>query len=208
LQRAYLLSLRLLLILALPIAVVFTLAARELIILLGTQQYLPQSQIALMILIWFLPLSYVNSVTHYVLIALDEQRFLTRAFLLGVSFNVIANLIFIPIYSYKAAAVITIVSEVVLLTPFYLRLRQHLGTVPWLRLTWRPVVAASVMAAVMWMLRSLTVFVGVPVGGVVYLAALLALRTFTQEDLLLLQRLVPERWRDGWLSKIRLRPAR
>jgi O-antigen/teichoic acid export membrane protein len=208
LLRAYLLSLRLLLILALPIAVVFTLAARELIILLGTQQYLPHAQIALMILIWFLPLSYVNSVTHYVLIALDEQRFLTKAFLLGVSFNVIANLIFIPIFSYKAAAVITILSEVVLLTPFYLRLRQHLGTVPWLTLTWRPVVAAVVMAAVMWALRSLTVFVSVPVGGVVYLVALLVLRTFTQEDMVLLLRLVPERWRDGWLSKVPLRPAR
>ncbi len=207
LRRAYLLSLRLLLILALPIAVVFTFAARELIILLGTEQYLPHSQIALMILIWFLPLSYVNSVTHYVLIALDEQRFLTRAFLLGVSFNVIANLIFIPIYSYKAAAVITILSEVVLLTPFYIRLRKHLGAVSWARLVWRPLAAAAAMAAVAWLLRGQTVFVSLPAAGVVYLVALLGLRAFTDEDRALLRRLTPERWWGGWLGKLPFRPT-
>jgi O-antigen/teichoic acid export membrane protein len=132
---------------------------------------------------------------------------LTKAFLLGVSFNVVANLIFIPLYSYKAAAVITILSEVVLLTPFYVRLRRHLGSVPWVALVWRPLVAALAMAAAVWLLRAQTVFISLPVGGVVYLAGLLVLRAFTEEDRALLQRLIPDRWPDGWLQKIPFRPS-
>ncbi|NIV30321.1 MAG: flippase, partial [Anaerolineae bacterium] len=69
------------------------------------------SMIALQIIIWFLPFSFVNSVTQYVLIAIDQQRFLTRAFLIGVVFNVTANLIVIPTFSYKGAAIVTILSE-------------------------------------------------------------------------------------------------
>jgi len=37
-------------------------------------------------MIWFLPFSFVNSVTQYVLIAIDQQRFLNQGFLIGVTF--------------------------------------------------------------------------------------------------------------------------
>jgi hypothetical protein len=83
--------------------------------------------IACSLLIGFLPLSFVNSVTQYVLIAIDQQRFLTKAFLIGVSFNVVANLLVIPTYSYRGAAVVTILSEFALLIPFYYAVRKHLG---------------------------------------------------------------------------------
>ena len=109
--------------------------------------------IALQILIWFLPFSFVNSVTQYVLIAIDQQRFLTKAFLIGVTFNIVANLLVIPVYSYKGAAVVTILSELALLIPFYYAVRKHLGPLPWLSLFWQPTVASAVMAAVMWLLQ-------------------------------------------------------
>jgi len=81
-MRAYVLSLRLLLIVALPIAAGVPFIAQGLIVLLGGGEYLPHSAIALQILIWFCP-SFVNSVTQYVLIAIDQQRFLTKAFVIG-----------------------------------------------------------------------------------------------------------------------------
>ncbi|HFD39183.1 MAG TPA: hypothetical protein ENJ31_04965, partial [Anaerolineae bacterium] len=101
LLRAYTLSLRLLLIVALPIAAAMPFIGEGLIMLLGGAEYLPHSKIALQLIIWFLPFSFVNSVTQYVLIAIDQQRFLTKAFLVGVTFNIVANLIFIPLFSYR-----------------------------------------------------------------------------------------------------------
>ena len=83
--------------------------------------------IALQILVWFLPWSFVNSVTQYVLIAVNQQRFLTLAFVIGVAFNVAANLILIPPFGYVAAAAVTVASEIVLLIPFYYAVRKHLG---------------------------------------------------------------------------------
>ena len=93
LTRAYLLSLRLLQMLAIPIAVGTPFIAQDLILILGGQAFLPDGAIVLQLLIWFLPFSFINQVTQYVLIAIDQQRFLTKAFIIGVTFNVVTNLI-------------------------------------------------------------------------------------------------------------------
>jgi len=175
LQRAYRLSLRLLFLVSLPIAVGTTFVARELILILAGPEYLPQSQWALQVLIWFMPLGFVNSVTQYVLIALDEQHYLTRAFVIGVSFNLVANLIVIPRYGYLGASVVTVLSELALLVPFLRRVCRHLEPLPWLDLIWRPVLAAAAMGLVMQGLRlaGAHVLAIIPAAGAAYVAVLL-----------------------------------
>jgi O-antigen/teichoic acid export membrane protein len=189
--RAYILSLRLLLMLALPLAVGTPFIARELILILGGSQYLPDSMIALQLLIWFLPFSFINQVTHYVLIAIDQQRFLTKAFLIGVTFNVVANLLFIPRYGYQAAAVTTVFSEWALLIPFYYSIRKNLCHVPWLSIVWRPTLASAVMGGVLWLLRGTNALVLVAVAGVVYVAVLILVGGFSQPDMAMVWRLIP-----------------
>ena len=191
LMRAYVLSLRLLLIIALPIAAGMPFVARGLILILGGSEYLPDSAIALQIIIWFLPFSFVNSVTQYVLIAIDQQRFLTKAFLIGVTFNIVANLIVIPSFSYQGAAVVTILSELALLVPFYYAIRKHLGSLPWLSIVWQPAIAATVMGTTLWLLRTLFWPLLIPIGGAVYLVVLAILGGFRQPDMDLLRTLIP-----------------
>ncbi len=191
LMRAYILSLRLLLMVAIPISTGVPFIAQGLIVLLGGGEYLPHSAIALQILIWFLPFSFVNSVTQYVLIAIDQQRFLTKAFLIGVTFNVIANLIAIPLFSYQGAAVVTILSEVALLIPFYWAVRKYLGPLPWVSLLWQPALASLVMAGVMWLLRGIPWPLLIPVGMMVYIVVLALIGGFRQPDMGLLLRALP-----------------
>jgi O-antigen/teichoic acid export membrane protein len=191
LLRAYVLSLRLLLIVALPITVGTFFIAGGLILVLGGAEYLPHSRIALQYIIWFLPFSFINSVTQYVLIAIDQQRFLTKAFLIGVTFNIVANLVAIPLFSYRGAAVVTILSELVLLIPFYYAVRKHLGPLPWVSLFWQPAVASAAMGVVLWLLRGLSWPLLIPVGGAVYVVVLALVGGFRQPDMDLLFRLVP-----------------
>ncbi len=190
LLRAYLLSVRLLVIVALPIAIVTTALAEPLVYLLGGSQYLPDSRIALQLMIWSIPVGFINSVTHYVLIALNQQRFLTRAFALGLAFTVVANLVFIPLYSYRASALIHLFSELALLLPFYYCLRKHLGSVPWGRLLWRPALAAALMGGLLGLLRDTSLLLTVPLGGLVYLLALILLGTFSEEEVALFKSLL------------------
>jgi O-antigen/teichoic acid export membrane protein len=199
LMRAYVKSLKYLLILALPLAVLSFAYSDFIIYLFGGSAYLPESAIALRLIIGFLPLSFVNNVTHYVLIAVNQQRYLTKAFVVGALFNIGANLIFIPLYSYRAAAVITILSELVLLVPFYIGIRRHVGKVDWLRMLWRPALSAAFMALVVALLHTwldasvLSFLVIVPAALLTYALALIVSGTFNDDDREMLRLLVPKR---------------
>ena len=193
--RAYILSLKLLLWIALPITVGTLFVSRELIGILGGSAYLPDSAIALKFLIWFLPFSFINSVTHYVLIALGQQRFLTKAFIVGVVFNVAANLVAIPPLGYVGAALVTVFSEIVLLIPFYYSIRQNLASIPFWSIAWRPALAASVMGLALWALvERAGLLIAVPVAGILYVALLIALGALGEDERALLRSLIPARW--------------
>lgn len=183
-RRPYHLAIKLLVMLALPAAVFTTFFARELttIITFGDPRFQPDSTIALQLMIWSIPFGWINSVTNYVLIALGQQRKLTNAFLIGLSFNVVANLIFIPLYSYKAAAVITIFSEIVEGGAFYWYIRKSIGPVPWAGLLARVVGAGAAMLVAMWALCSVSRLLGLVAGLVVYPAVLVALGAFGPEE--------------------------
>jgi len=190
LMRAYLLSVRLLVIVALPIAIFATALAEPLVYLLGGSQYLPHSRIALQLMIWSIPVGFINSVTHYVLIALDQQRFLTKAFAIGLAFTFVANVVFIPIYSYRASALIHLFSELALLLPFYYCLRRHLAPVPWGRLLWRPALAAALMGGLLGLLRDTSLLIAVPLSTLAYCLALILLRAFSEEEIALFKSLL------------------
>ncbi len=199
--RAYILSLRFLLMLALPIAVGTPFIARELILFLAGESFVPDSVIVLQLLIWFLPFSFINQVTQYVLIAINQQRHLTRAFIIGVLFNIVTNLIFIPLYGYRAAAITTILSEWALLIPFYILVRQNLCVVPWFDIAWRPAAAAAVMGATMWTIGDINFLATVAVGGITYLAALALVGGLNQQDMNVVWRALPLRQLRGKLGQ-------
>ena len=191
LSQAYILSIKLLVSLALLLALSISALAYPLILLFAGADYLPHSAIALEIIIWYMPLGFINSVTQYVLIALNEQRFLTRAFLIGLAFNLGANLLLIPRFGYRAAAVVSIFSELALLIPFYVGVRRHLAPIPWVRILWRPVAALGTAVGCLWLLRGQNRLAAVALAVVVYVALVFALRTFNAAELALLRRVVP-----------------
>jgi O-antigen/teichoic acid export membrane protein len=182
LLRSYTIGIKLLVALALPLAVATTFVAPALMLLLGGSEYLPHSAIALQIMIWSIPFGWINSITNYVLIALGQQTKLTRAFIIGLSFNLIANLILIPRFSYIAAAAITILSELVEGLPFYYYVEKTLGPVLWLRMLWKLFASAAAMFAVTWALWPVAGVAAVVVGLIVYGLGVWGLRAFGAEE--------------------------
>ncbi len=195
LVRTYIISLKVLIIVSLPVALLTTFYADLIILIVGGQAYLPHAAIALRLLIWSIPVGFINSVTQYVLIAIDKQRFLTGAFVIGATFNLCANLVLIPVYSYQAAAVTTILSELVLLLPFYYGVRKHLAPIPWVGLLWRPLISTLLTGALVWLLRDVSFLLLVPLALAAYVGLLVVTGTFAQEDIALMRRLLPARLR-------------
>jgi O-antigen/teichoic acid export membrane protein len=196
LNRAYRRTLQVLLLVAFPIAVATTVLSTDLVTLFSgakAADYIGVSDHALEILIWFLPLSYVNGLTQYVMIALDRQATITRSFALMLGFNFVANLALIsafPSAGIYVASAVSVLSEVVLYGAFLPLLRQEGAAPPLLALAWRPAAAALLMGAAMLAADRVGPLAAAAVAPVVYGAALWALGTFGAEERALVRRVL------------------
>jgi len=190
-RRMYKMSLKLMLLLALPIAAMTTFMATPLVRLLGGPEYLPHGAIALQIVIWSIPFGWLNSVTNYVLIALGLEGMQPRAFGIAVGFNIITNVLLIPRFSYVAASFTTILSEVVLMVVFAYYLRQRMEGISWPEMIWRPWVVTGVMVLVMWGASQFSLLLALLLGGIVYLAGLFVLKILGAEERQVLAAILP-----------------
>ncbi|HEX2986969.1 MAG TPA: flippase [Chloroflexota bacterium] len=195
LARAYGLAIKLLVMASLPICVGTTLIAPQIILLFAGEQYLPHSAVALQILIWFLPFSFVNGVTQYLLIAINQQRFITLSFVVAALFNVGANLLLIPALGYVGAALTTVASELVLMVPFWYCVRRHVPPIPVLSLAWRPVVASAAMGLEVWLLQDWNLIAAIVLAVPIYGAGLLALGSFDKSERAMIGSMLPRRLR-------------
>ncbi|MBN8593427.1 MAG: oligosaccharide flippase family protein [Anaerolineae bacterium] len=198
LKRNYGLAVKLLVSVALPAAVAFTFMAFTLTQVLGGAEFLPDGAIATQLMIWSIPIGWINSLTQYVLIALDLQRRITRTFAIAVSFNIITNLIFIPAYGYRAAALTTIASELLMLVLWGWMLTGAIGQVAWVRILWKSVAATLSMIVVLLIGWPIQPFVALVLATLTYGGVLLALRPFDTDEWAILSPIIPGRLR-RWL---------
>jgi len=103
-------------------------AAPAVRLLLG-QSY-AESAVALKILIWAVILRYMNSALGVRLFSGGHERVFVATTLGCLGVNVLGNLLLIPIYSWRAAAALTIVTEFALLAQNIYWLRRTVGVIP------------------------------------------------------------------------------
>ncbi|HEX6511879.1 MAG TPA: oligosaccharide flippase family protein, partial [Chloroflexota bacterium] len=201
LKRGAELSLKVLLLIAFPAVIVFEVFADDIIRGFYGERF-AASTVALRILMLFLPFSYVNGLTQYVLVALDRQKTIVRFFAITAVFNLVVNLALIPRFGYIAASAVTVGSEIVLLAPLWWLTARELGGASLVGVAARPAGAALAAGVLMFGLRQALVsplgsFAGLLVaacaGAAAYALALLALRAFSDDELALVRSLAGRR---------------
>jgi len=153
---------------------------------LTTMFLYPQSEPALRILAIALAIGFVNNAFIGALSASDNQKSFTWAAGWSLVANVVLNLLLIPFFHYLGAAVATVLTEVVLAIAGWVLTRRHVGSVPVLQMSWRPILAGLVMGAVLFPLRNLDgvqIVIPIVVGAAVYTGAALLLRAITSDEI-------------------------
>ena len=146
----------------------------------------PQSEPALRILALALAIGFVNNAFIGALSASDRQVSFTWAAGWSLVANLALNLMLIPLFGYIGASWATVLTEVVLGVAGWILTRRHIGQVPVLKLTWRPILAGLVMGAVLVPLRNfdgVQVTIPIVVGAAVYAGAALLLRAVTSDEI-------------------------
>ncbi|NQE44620.1 hypothetical protein C5S31_01185 [ANME-1 cluster archaeon GoMg2] len=179
--KSYKLSVKYLLIIALPVAIGITFMADKIILLIYGTEFV-NSATTLQILIWGLVFIFQYRIFLDILVAMGKQKLTTLSMGLCAIVNVTLNFMLIPILSYNGAAIATLITRVILfITSFYF-VSKHLQVLPIHKIAIKPVISGLLMGAFMYYFINVNMFLLVPFAGIVYLVALLALKTFSEED--------------------------
>ena len=91
------------------------------------QRFLGSTQ-ALQILALGMPFFFISALFWHLLIIYGRQKFLIYIYGTGAAVNLIANLVFIPLFGYLAASIITVVSEGLITLLLFLAIRFQSGS--------------------------------------------------------------------------------
>lgn len=138
-------------ILTIPLIVGVLFFARELVVLLGGQAFEASAGV-LRILVFALAAMFFGQWANSILLAGNLQRKMLRVLIGCAVFNIVANSVFIPQYSYTAAAVISVITEIFVVFFGVTLIRKHLGYVPNLPEASRIVISGVFMVCLLFLL--------------------------------------------------------
>ena len=195
-ERWYYRTVKVIMMLSSPIAVGGMLIAYPLIRVLYTEAFLP-SAIALQILIWDSPLLMFSAFCGNITTVIGEERSAARIYSINALANIILNAIFIPLFGYIGASVVTVITDLIGTLQFYSLLRKKLNLPDITSILSRVILAATLMGLCVWAIGFLTrhltdimvLIVSIGTGVIVYLSLVLALRLLDQTELELIRKL-------------------
>ncbi|MGB9978577.1 flippase [Methanobacterium sp.] len=191
LKFSYERSYKYLLIISTPIAVGITLLADKIILLIYGTGYIP-SIFALQILIWTIPLLFINGLSGYVLGAINRQMVLTKITFIGAVLNIILNLLLIPKFSFIGSSFATVVTELSL-SPllFYVLFKSNYADKKSLTKDLPNIMASNVvMAILIVILRDINLFLLILIAAIVYFAAVYLFKALDEIDISLIKHLL------------------
>ena len=188
-------SLKLIFIIALPIAVGTTFLADRIVMLLyPLESFTPQDQEALSrileILIWACALIFINFVFITIFRAANRRRAFLITMIASVSVNIASNLILIPMYGHLGAAVSMIISELVIFIYALWYIQKHVCKLSEFGFLPKSVFASGLLAAGLlvwkstaWLGESLPLPLVICLAVIGYFALILAMKGITREDI-------------------------
>jgi O-antigen/teichoic acid export membrane protein len=174
-------STKLIVTIALPLAVGGTVLAQPIMRLLYSSQY-DNGIIALQILIWVVTFMFIGSLYGYALIACGRQNYYARAEFTTVIANLVLNIILIPHYGLVGASAATLVSAGIrsfLMHHFF----KQITIVPLQDYLLKPALACTGMAFFIYLFPNLNVILLVISGAVLYFFLLLILGYVTRNEI-------------------------
>jgi len=135
------------------------------------------------VLIWTVPVLYINGLTGLILLIGGAQKFLPLGVAAGAAASCILNVLFIPGYGYLGAAVAAAASRCIAFAVLMYLSCKYVHRMQFTKAVAKPAVATVAMALSVALLQGFGLAVAAVGASVVFLAAFWALRPFTREEI-------------------------
>ena len=188
LKISYEKSFKYLVIIGLPIAVGTTLIASPLILFIYKSGF-SQSIIALQILIWSIPIIFVNYILGTAINSINKQSQMVKSAFIVMALNIILNLLLLPKYGFIAASVITVITELSACIFWYHIMNVNGYRIPIHKILIKPVIASLIMGLFI-VLVNINLIIVIIIAIIIYFGVLFLLKTFTEEDINLFKQML------------------
>lgn len=188
---------------AVPMVVGGVVLAFPIIFIISSPEYLSRlsegfygSDIAFQILIFALLFQFLNVLFAFILIAVNKQSRLLYINGAVVIFNIVTNIIFIPHYGFRGAALTSVISELMILIATWIVAKRYLEFSINLKNLAKIIFSALVMGVAIHYLQPFayslienwSVLLLIPIGAGIYTVMLLITKTVDKEMLALLKK--------------------
>lgn len=175
-------SFDLMIILTIPLILSILILGEKIMIFIAGPEFALSGNI-LRILILATGTIYLSSLFGYVIVACGLQKKMIKFYLFDAIASLILYLIFIPLYSYWAAATLTVLTEIIIALAAFLVLRKNLKLDLNLKVAAKALLAGLIMALVLLVLFSANLLILILVGALVYFAFLYLLRGISSKTI-------------------------
>lgn len=134
----------------------------------------------LMIALWFI---FLGALFSNIIIAANQQKRLAQIYFFGTIFNVAANFIFIPRYSYFGAAATTVATELLVTALMVWVVYKSVKFVPSFAVFIKALIASSFMAIALYYFSFLNIIFLLIIGALVYAPAIYLLGGISKEEI-------------------------
>ena len=182
-------SFKYLFIISLPLTAAITILAPELILLLYNNSYY-QSISILQILIWSIPFLFFMSMSGTIFTSINKAYAMVKITFITMIFNIILNLIVIPVYGYIGTSLITVITGIIGSVFCFYYLSKFIKKIHLKKIVVKPIFATLIMSLFLILVN--TTFLSIIIATILYLCVLLALKTFEKDDFDIFKRLTPK----------------
>jgi len=164
----------------LPLAAIIFTAPDQIAVVLGGSQFLESGSV-LQILSIAVLLIFFGNLGGHALVALNLQKKGMWIYMLGMVINLMGNIIYIPKYSFVAAAWTTVITEIIVtITMFYI-IKKHIKLVPDFDILLKSLFASLIIGSLIYILNPSNIFF-VGLISLIYLPAIYLFGGIKKED--------------------------
>ena len=182
-------ALQYLFIMLLPVALLMTLLASQLIQFVFGSEYLG-GVVTLQTLAWAMVLSAGHSLLGNTLMAADYQNKILKIMAAATVMNICLNLVLIPRYSYNGAAAATLLSSIIIFVFCFYNVTRYLCNISVRDVLLKPLVCIIIAGILSWYINNGAIVLMVLIPLIVYPVALMLSGALKKEDIDFVKRIM------------------
>lgn len=189
LEKIYEKSFRLMLIIALPIAIFVTVFSEEIILLIYNEAFL-QSSFALSILIWSVVFLFINSLFANMMVAMGKEKMTAYTAGIMALVNIVLNYFLIPRYSYVGASIATVFTVFLGAAIYFFYIYNNLIKRLFIAIILKLIILNALFYTILITLKFMPFVLLIVVSAAIYIFLLLISKCITEEEVSLLKSVI------------------